>query len=193
MRISPCSASWSSTSAPDRAAFSLSEGDHIRPRRADVPPTAAVRLGGAERCRLHRTGRARKHMRFPGSKPIGAWRNGGARALGARGCGFESHRPDHLRGARASSPDLASPRTRRHQIPPFPDRTAALRGSACPWVMGGPRRACCGARMPGVDAARSSVTADGTVSTAEWRALLPPGHRRNDGWASGLDRAPRSR
>ena len=25
---------------------------------------------------------------------VGAWRNGGARALGARGCGFESHRPD---------------------------------------------------------------------------------------------------
>ena len=34
-------------------------------------------------------------MRFLSAKPVGAWRNGGARALGARGCGFESHRPDH--------------------------------------------------------------------------------------------------
>jgi hypothetical protein len=34
-------------------------------------------------------------MRFLSVKSVGAWRNGGARALGARGCGFESHRPDH--------------------------------------------------------------------------------------------------
>ena len=34
-------------------------------------------------------------MGFLGVESVGAWRNGGARALGARGCGFESHRPDH--------------------------------------------------------------------------------------------------
>ena len=33
-------------------------------------------------------------MRLLSTKLVGAWRNGGARALGARGCGFESHRPD---------------------------------------------------------------------------------------------------
>jgi hypothetical protein len=48
-----------------------------------------------ERCRLGFGVLPRKHMRFPSTKPVGAWRNGGARALGARGCGFESHRPDH--------------------------------------------------------------------------------------------------
>ena len=40
------------------------------------------------------TTRMTKHMRFVIGGPVGVWRNGGARALGARGCGFESHRPD---------------------------------------------------------------------------------------------------
>ncbi len=48
-----------------------------------------------ERCRLPFGRRSRKHMRFASTNHVGVWRNGGARALGARGCGFESHRPDH--------------------------------------------------------------------------------------------------
>ena len=39
----------------------------------------------AERCRVASRCGSRKHMRFLGTKPVGAWRNGRARALGASG------------------------------------------------------------------------------------------------------------
>ena len=38
-----------------------------------------------ERCRLVFWASLTKHMRFLGTKPVGAWRNGGARALGVPG------------------------------------------------------------------------------------------------------------
>ena len=47
----------------------------------------------------------RKHVRFLSVKPVGAWRNGGARALG-RGCGFESHRRPSIRVGRPIDPGL---------------------------------------------------------------------------------------
>jgi hypothetical protein len=38
-----------------------------------------------ERCRLVFRATHGKHMRFLSVKPVGAWRNGGARALGVPG------------------------------------------------------------------------------------------------------------
>ena len=38
-----------------------------------------------KRCRLVFRASLAKHMRFLSTKPVGAWRNGGARALGVPG------------------------------------------------------------------------------------------------------------
>jgi hypothetical protein len=59
-------------------------------------PIRALDCARSERCRLGFCLSLRKHMRFLSMRLVGAWRNGGARALGARGCGFESHRPDQF-------------------------------------------------------------------------------------------------
>ena len=50
----------------------------------------------SERCRLDFIVQEQGHARFLSTKPSGRSARGSARALGARGCGFESRRPDHL-------------------------------------------------------------------------------------------------
>ena len=78
------------------------------------------------------------------SNSVGAWRNGGARALGARGCGFKSHRPDH--SLRRAGPQATSGATAASTSGPSPCISASTsrprRGpsSTCPRLTGPPIR-----------------------------------------------------